>query len=425
MESLENQAKVKQLMHKGVKIHNPDTVAIGDDVSVDRISAEGVVIHGGCRIFGSATAILPDCEIGYEGPVTIENCQLARQVKLNGGFFSHSTFLEKASFGLGAHVRAGCLLEEEANGAHTVGLKQTILFPFVTLGSLINFCDCLMAGGTSRKNHSEVGSSYIHFNYTPDQDKATPSLIGDVPRGVMLNQRPIFLGGQGGLVGPLRLGYGTVIAAGTIYRKDFPQGNGLLFAGSALKRQQPLHPGLYHNLKRIIINNINYIANVISLKRWYRDVRSLFFGPDPLELALYEGALEKIEMALAERVKRLKEVADTMPASIEIYQSVMKDRALQNQLKLRREFFEYWSDIEKSLTDEADTTGNPELRDEFLGHVRKGLYERGKDYLRVVQGLGERGSRTGIEWLQGIIDEINTGSLGLMPSFHTKRHNNH
>jgi hypothetical protein len=425
MESLENQAKVKQLMRKGVKIHNPDTVVIGDDVSVDRISAEGVVIYGGCRIFGSATAILPDCEIGYEGPVTIENCQLGRQVKLGGGFFSRSTFLERASFGLGAHVRAGCLLEEEANGAHTVGLKQTILLPFVTLGSLINFCDCLMAGGTSRRNHSEVGSSYIHFNYTPDQDKATPSLIGDVPRGVMLNQRPIFLGGQGGLVGPLRLGYGTVIAAGTIYRKDFPQGDGLLFAGSALKRQQPLHPGLYHNLKRIIVNNINYIANVISLKRWYRDVRSLFFGPDPLGLALYEGALEKIEMALAERVKRLKEVADTMPASIEIYQSVMKDRALQNQLELRREFFECWSDIEKFLTDEAHTTGNPELRDEFLGHLSKGLHERGKDYLRVVQGLGDRGSRTGTEWLQGIIDEINTGSLGLMPSFRTKRHNNH
>ena len=88
--------------------------------------------------------------------------------------------------GLGAQVREGCLLEEEANGAHCVGLKQTILFPFVTLGSLINFCDCLMAGGTSRKDHSEVGSSYIHFNYTPDGDKTTASLFGDVPRGVML-----------------------------------------------------------------------------------------------------------------------------------------------------------------------------------------------------------------------------------------------
>ena len=420
MENMENQSTVKLLMGKGVKIHNPDTVAIGDEVSVDRISGEGVIIHGGCRVSGSATAILPDCEIGHEAPVTIENCQLGRHVKLNGGFYSHSTFLEKASFGLGAHVRAGCLLEEEANGAHTVGLKQTVLFPFVTLGSLINFCDCLMAGGTSRRNHSEVGSSYIHFNYTPNQDKATPSLIGDVPRGVMLNQRPIFLGGQGGLVGPARLGYGTVIAAGTIYRKDFPQGDGLLFAGSALKRQQPLHPGLYHNLKKIITNNINYIANVISLKRWYRDVRSLFFGPDPLELALYEGALEKIEMVLAERAKRLGELAERMPESIEIYRRVMKDRAPQNQLELRREFFECWPDIEKFLTDDANKRGNPELRDQFLAHMRSALREVGKDYIRIVRGLGDHGSRKGTEWLQGVVDEINRGVLELIPSFHPR-----
>ena len=109
--------------------------------------------------------------------------------------------------GSGAHVRTGTLLEEQAGAAHTVGFKQTIFLPFVTAGSLINFCDCLMAGGTSRKNHSEIGSSYIHFNFTPRQDKATASLIGDVPRGVMLDQAPIFLGGQGGLVGPVLLDF--------------------------------------------------------------------------------------------------------------------------------------------------------------------------------------------------------------------------
>ena len=56
---------------------------------------------------------------------------------------------------------------------------------FVTIGSLVNFCDLLMAGGSSRQDHSEVGSGYIHFNFTPwgaRGDKATPSLIGDVPR---------------------------------------------------------------------------------------------------------------------------------------------------------------------------------------------------------------------------------------------------
>jgi len=174
----------------------------------------------------------PGCELGAHAPVTLADCQLGERVSLQGGAFREATFFNGAAMAGGAHVRPGTLVEEEAGGAHTVGLKQTILFPYVVLGSLINFCDCLMAGGTSRKNHSEVGSGYIHFNYTPHQDKATASLIGDVPRGVMLDQPPIFLGGQGGLVGPARVAFGAVVPAGTIIRKDILQG-GLYLAGGA------------------------------------------------------------------------------------------------------------------------------------------------------------------------------------------------
>jgi len=417
MKNTLNQSKIQQLIRKGVRIDRPETITIGEDVSCDQISDNRVVIHSSCKIYGSRTVIMSGCEIGYEGPVTIENCQLGPDVKLNGGFFSQSTFLGKTTLGTGAHIRGGCLLEEEANVAHTVGLKQTILFPFVTLGSLMNFCDCLMAGGTDRKNHSEVGSSYIHFNYTPNQDKATPSLIGDVPKGVMLNQRPIFLGGQGGLVGPVRIGYGTVIAAGTIYRKDFIKGDGLLFAGSNVKKQQPLHFGLYPGIKRIITNNINYIANIIALRRWYIDVRSLFFLRNPIEKALYQGALEKIEMVISERIKRLKEVADKMPRSIELYKKMMEKHALQRQQDLKKEFFEQWPNIEGFLTDSFKKEGNLEKRDEFLDLIQQKIDEKGKPYIEVIKGLGNAGAAIGTEWLQGLVDEITNQIPNIIPSF--------
>ena len=240
---------INVLIEKGVKIPNPSSVEIGEGVDINLISSEDVTIHSGCKIFGKRTLIMSGVELGIRSPVTIKNCQLGRNVELRGGYFEESTFLDSVIIGDGAEVREGCLLEEEANGAHTVGLKQTILFPFVTLGSIINFCDILMAGGTSRTNHSEVGSSYIHFNYTPNQDKATASLIGDVAYGVMLNQSPIFLGGQGGIVGPSRIGYNTVIAAGVIYRGDCPQGNKLLMGkepqnGDIDFDKKPPFPGL-------------------------------------------------------------------------------------------------------------------------------------------------------------------------------------
>ena len=217
--------------------------------------------------------------------------------------------------GLGAHVREGCLLEEEASGAHCVGLKQTILLPFVTLGSLINFCDCLMAGGTSRENHSEVGSSYIHFNYTPDGDKCTPSLFGDVPRGVMLDQRPIFLGGQGGAAGPVRVAFGTVVAAGCILREDILEEGRLVMVGPHREAKRRYIPRNYGNLARLMRNNVVYLANLAALEQWYSAVRQPFFARQELGGLVYEGALAMLAGAKQERLKRLKAMAAKVPAS--------------------------------------------------------------------------------------------------------------
>ncbi|MDP6849184.1 MAG: hypothetical protein QGI24_10405, partial [Kiritimatiellia bacterium] len=266
--------QVQTVMAGGTDIRNPQSVHIDESVDPSRISPQAI-IHPGCRIYGVNTTIGPGSELGQEGPVTIEDCQLADKVILKGGYFSGSTMLSGVTFGSGAHVRPGTLLEEQSSCAHSVGLKQTVLLPFVTLGSLVNFCDCLMAGGTSGLDHSEVGSSYIHFNYTPHQDKATPSLIGDVARGVMLDCPPIFLGGQGGLVGPSRIDYGTIIAAGTVYRRDVTTPGTLVFGQFARTTgKMPYQPGLYGSISRIVENNLVYIGNIVALREWYRSVRT-------------------------------------------------------------------------------------------------------------------------------------------------------
>ncbi|MHC1725158.1 MAG: UDP-N-acetylglucosamine pyrophosphorylase [Syntrophobacteraceae bacterium] len=289
--------KIIELMDKGVDIPNPLTLDIGEEVRAENISGNGVKIYPGCRIYGKATLIARGARIGAEGPVTVEDCQVGPMVKLKGGYFKGSVFLEKANMGLGAHVRDACILEEEASGAHCVGLKHTILFPFVTLGSLINFCDCLMAGGTSRKDHSEVGSSYIHFNFTPDGDKATPSLLGEVPRGVMLNQPAIFLGGQGGMAGPLRLGFGNVAVAGTILRKDILEDRRMINAETYPPKVCNFERYRYASIVRILKNNIFFLANLAALEYWYKNVRRPFFSGMEFGDLLYQGVLDKLALA--------------------------------------------------------------------------------------------------------------------------------
>jgi len=412
----QNPSKIEKLLEKGVKIPNPQSIEIGPEVDIDRISGNGVVIYSGCKIFGRSTLILQGSKLGYEGPVTLKNCQLGPQVELKGGFFRDAVFLKNVSMGAGSNVREGTILEEESGGAHSVGLKQTILLPFVTLGSLINFCDCLMAGGTSRKDHSEVGSSFIHFNYTPNQDKATPSLIGDVPRGVMLNQRPIFLGGQGGLVGPCRLEFGIVTAAGSIIRKDELRPGRLIFSGMGSGGSMPFMPGMYQNIKRIVVKNIAYIANLMALMQWYAHVRSQFISDD-FTAPLFVDLKEKLGMAIDERIQRLKALSQKMPESVIAYQNYAKENASSIILKQKNEFFETSDALEAYFRSRGNMAVEENLRDAFLEKIRQGVQTSGKDYISVIKGLKDTEKEQGTLWLQTIVDYIIGGALELLPSF--------
>jgi UDP-N-acetylglucosamine/UDP-N-acetylgalactosamine diphosphorylase len=402
--------KIKYLIEKGVRIPNPESIEVGDEVDAEKISGNGVTIYTGCKIFGSSTLILQGSDIGYEGPVTIENCQIGPEVKLKSGFYKQAVFLNKVSMGSGSHVRDGTILEEEASVAHTVALKQTILFPFVTLGSLINFCDCFMSGGTDRKNHSEVGSSYIHFNYTPNQDKATASLLGDVPNGVMLNQNPIFLGGQGGLIGPCRLTFGTIIAAGTINRKDELNPRRLIFGGPGKGGSVPFTPGVYRSEKRIVINNIIYIANLMALMQWYNYVRSMFISQVFPQLLL-DGLNEKLNMAIKERVKRLSELCLKMP------DPDIANETSERLMNQKNELRDRWPEMEEAFKINKIKKGDLGLRDKFLETINRGIKMSGKDYIPVIKGLSVENANQGTKWLQGIVDNITAQIIEVIPSF--------
>ena len=293
------------------------------------------------------------------------------------------------------------ILEEAASIAHTVGLKQTILFPYVTLGSLINFCDCLMAGGNSPHNHSEVGSSYIHFNFTPDQDKATASLIGDVPRGVMLNQSPVFLGGQGGLVGPCQIAYGTVVAAGSICRKDQLKENRLIVEGNIPNVRLPLSPGTYRNLKRILGKNIYYVGNLIALGQWYRSVRKRFVGPD-FPQPLLDGLMNTLQKGIDERIKQLER---------------LKEKVVENaigQSDLHTVFCQSWDQVRSVLIKLQQYEGDQGSKAVLLSGVEKGIKRHGAHYIEVIKHLDPQVATSGSQWLQSVVDRLHTETFTIL-----------
>ena len=234
--------------------------------------------------------------------------------------------------------------------------------------------------------------SYIHFNFTPNQDKATPSLIGDVPRGVMLNQRPIFLGGQGGMVGPARLGFGVTVAAGTILRKDELRPDRLIFGGAGKGGNVAFRPGRYSGAGRIIKNNMVYIANLLALRQWYREVRLLFVG-EKFPEEMLQGLLGNIDLALEERQRRLRELAERLAEA--------GDKRL----------YESWRAVEENLISQRENAGERRLRNSFLQIAASAISRAGKHYITAIQALSPEEAGQGTAWLQGIVDEAVAAAL--------------
>jgi UDP-N-acetylglucosamine/UDP-N-acetylgalactosamine diphosphorylase len=385
-----------QLRERGVVMPDPDAVFIAPEVDPARIHA-GAVIHPGCRIGGAETAIGPGAQIGAESPVTLRNCQIGKDAVVSGGFLDGTTVLDGATVGDGFHSRPGTLLEECSSVAHTVGLKQTVLMPYVTLGSLINFCDVLMAGGTGSDNHSEVGSSYIHFNFTPHQDKATASLVGDVPRGVLLDQKPIFLGGQGGLVGPCRIAYGTVVAAGCVLRRDVLEENQLVTGSSTTAlRTRPYDAVKYGRVEGILENGLVYLGNILALRAWYDNARRPVMAKTPWGVACCEGARRRLGEIWKERVKRLDQLAGKFVASVEAAGEQRTSLVFAAQSR----FIAEWPQIRERL---AARWSQP-LTPEGAAAEAVQTLAQAEDCRRGVTSLSPAMKTAVTAWLQAVVD---------------------
>jgi len=377
-----------ELVHRGVTIHCPQSVYIAPDVDPSRISRDGVVLHPGTQLRGADTLIGPECVLGEEGPVTLDNAALGKRVHVKGGFVTRSALLDDVTVGLGAQIREGCVLEEQTTLGHNVGLKQTILMPYVTLGSQINFCDAMMAGGTSRTDHSEVGSGFVHFNFTPIGTKATASMFGDVPRGVFLRQKRIFLGGMVGAVGPLKVGYGSVVGAGSMLRNDLEDEEFVLVSAHedvrrAVEAAGPMKPA---KVAAVIDHNLNYLAQLRTLLLWYTSVRWVYCGRFRLGGLLNQQVQNILVVTADERIKRLREFAVVIDES---------QARRPGKLPLRER-------VDAAI--EALMQAELPEDEGVIDNVTEPSLQRDAGYLATMADLDSDVVNAGQAWLQGAVD---------------------
>jgi len=306
-----NRLRLARLSDRGVKIWGAEQVWIAEDVHLEQIEPGAEIFQA--VLSGSSTFIGRGARIGVSGPARISDCQIGRDCQIGAGTYDGATFLDGATIRGFAEVRAGTLMEEETEAAHSVAFKNTILTATTITGSLINYCDIYMSGGTSREDHSEVGSGAIHFNYDPRGDK-WGSLIGDAT-GVLLRKAPIFVGGNVGLVGPISIGYGAVIAAGSIVRREVPS-DCIYSEGSpgGVRVMEGFQRTKYAGLRRKLSTTARLAGNYVALWNWYDQVRRSCAAE--YEELLYTAAQRQIESNLMERAKRIGKLIGKLPLSL-------------------------------------------------------------------------------------------------------------
>ena len=387
-----NRRRVTELQSRSVDVWGPERVYIDADVNLDHIEPGSSIHHATLR--GTDLRIGRGTRIGASGHALIENCQIGRNVELGAGSYQGATILDEARIRGFAELRPGTLVEEQVEAAHSVAFKNTVLTATVVTGSLINYCDIFMSGGTSRESHSEVGSGVVHFNFDPRGDKWS-SLVGDA-RGVLLRSRPVFVGGQCGLVGPLHVDFGAVLAAGSVVRRDVA-GERVQWEAAENRVIEGFDPEIYTGLRRKFLTTARLIGNLWALDAWFGTVR-LPSAADR-EKPLYEAARDQLRVHVAERVKRLTKIIDKLERSIE-KSSSSGDAGLIACQAEHRLLIEKRRELREALTKAPDTPPAPEA---FLRQYEKA--RASGSHLDAVRAVDDAAANQAAHWLGKLAEE--------------------
>lgn len=325
-------SQIGDLQARGVIIPEPSQIKIAEDVKIEHIEA-GVILNPGIVIQGSKTMLGSGSILGPGG--FFQNVRCGRNVKLGMGTYSDCVFLDHAEVRSGAEIRSGTLFLEGSQAAHTVGCKMTILGIRVILGSLINFCDVFVSGGTDEPfGFTEIGSGAIHYNFTPNGLKFG-SLIGPGAYGEMYGLYPkTFIGGQTQIIAPTTIGAQVLIPAGTAVRQPIP--DGVMAIASALPPgQKNYYPELLTSVKEKILLTAQLIFHLHALARYFAVIRAGFaaWHHDDFATKLYQEAQEMIQNNIQERLHWLfskKEqgvsvcLISKLPSSLSLHQKQLQ-----------------------------------------------------------------------------------------------------
>jgi len=163
--------------------------------------------------------------------------------------------------------------------------------------------------------------------------------------------------------------------------------------GPSRSGRVPYKPGGFGNLKRVFGHNFKYIANLLALRQWYREIRSRFISSEfPQQLS--QGLTAVLEKAIHERIRQLERLNQKMQIST-------------NQAsEFQKIFNQRWPQINQGMQELFAYQGEVDQKERFLEIIDQQIQNKGKSYLKAILGLNKDQADMGTRWLQSIVDYI-------------------
>jgi bifunctional UDP-N-acetylglucosamine pyrophosphorylase/glucosamine-1-phosphate N-acetyltransferase len=188
----------RRWMLDGVTMLDPDTVFIGNEVSLcrDVVLYPNVTIEGRTKIGGGCTI--------YPGTRIIDSVIAANVTIKDSSVIEESEVAPGAAIGPFAHLRPGAMIGEGAHIGNFVEIKKSAIGKGSKANHLAYIGDATIGTGVN------VGAGVITCNY--DGYAKHRTIIED----------NVFVGSDAQLVAPVKVGEGAIIAAGATITRDVP-----------------------------------------------------------------------------------------------------------------------------------------------------------------------------------------------------------
>jgi len=182
----------------GVTIIDPSSTYIdsGVEIGCDSVVWPSSVIEGRTRV-GEGCVIGPSSQL--------KNAEIGDGVTITHSVVESSTIGDGTRIGPFANIRPGCRIGKNVKLGDFVEAKNSVISDSVSMAHLTYLGDAEVGEG------SNIGAGSITCNYDGFEKHKTE--IG----------KKVFLGSNVTLVAPVRIGDGSLVAAGTVVTEDVPQ----------------------------------------------------------------------------------------------------------------------------------------------------------------------------------------------------------